>query len=618
MTPLLILVDFQEDFLSTNGLQPHRETLVANANLLLNAFRKRQWKVVHSRITVQRVPDDRMTHWKESEKWLCEVGTPGHAFPELLTPNPQEPVFEKLAFSPWTSPGFSNHVLAEKPDMVVVAGLFTQTCVRETVMGAYERGLRVVLAADAAGSNDPLAAAATMAFLEDRAMPVLGNEELLLQLEFDGPTKLPSPRWNIPQFKPCHSSGNLVMLKDLARTIQCEQETLTATLVEEIKKPLQEARAEVDRCVHLLDSIQSHALNFHKNASLPKSGSQSRRVPHGVVGVITPWNNPLAIPLGKIAAALAYGNTVAWKPSPLSQRISNRLHEMFLEVGFPPAAITMQHGDGRTARTLLNSGVNAVTFSGSSRAGWSILAAATARMLPVQAEMGGNNAVIVCADTNLRDAAQAIARGAFCFAGQRCTAAKRVIVMPGIWERFLDSLREETGRLIWGDPANEGTQVGPLIHWSAVNQMAAVVQRARDGHHLVFQAHGSGSPGPDSYFPPTIICCEEPHAECVQEEHFGPLLVLQKAENFDQALKILNSVRHGLCASLFSDGEANQQAFRDGAQAGLLRINCLPSGAPVSLPFGGWKHSGFGIPEHAEADAQFYTRQQTILIGDIP
>jgi acyl-CoA reductase-like NAD-dependent aldehyde dehydrogenase len=264
----------------------------------------------------------------------------------------------------------------------------------------------------------------------------------------------------------------------------------------------------------------------------------------------------------------------------------------------------------------MNAGpVSAATITGSSAAGYAAQVIGARRRIPLQAELGGNNAAIVMPDANLQQAAREIAAGAFEQAGQRCTANSRVVIHADCRDALLELLVEAAASLIWGDPTQEATQVGPMVSTGHRERVASMVERAvADGARGLWPL-GSEPPTGSfeaAWYPPAILCCGNRAMEIVQEEVFGPVLVVQTARDWDEAMSLCNGVRQGLVASVFSGSRKTIDDFLERAQAGILKVNQSTASAAVDAPFGGWKHSGLGPPEHGEFDCDFYTRPQTI------
>ena len=279
-------------------------------------------------------------------------------------------------------------------------------------------------------------------------------------------------------------------------------------------------------------------------------------------------------------------------------------------------------GNHTTAQTLASHKlVDAVTFTGSTSSGYALQELCARLMRPLQAELGGNNAAIVWDDADLARAAKEIARGAFAFAGQRCTANRRVIVSETVFDAFLSHLKVAAAGMIWNDPLKPDTEIGPVIDSAKREEIDALAASAQ---HAGFPTIRPYQEGNDSelmrsgyYAAPTIICCEQSDHPLVQEESMGPMLIVQRARTFDEALGLCNGVRHGLLAALFTHRADLQHKFQDEARAGMLKLNSSTAGVDVTLPFGGWKASGIGPPEHGESDALFYLRPQAVY-GDFP
>jgi alpha-ketoglutaric semialdehyde dehydrogenase len=282
-------------------------------------------------------------------------------------------------------------------------------------------------------------------------------------------------------------------------------------------------------------------------------------------------------------------------------------------------AVQILTGDRTTAQALAaDRHIDAVTFTGSGLAGYDLQEMCSRRAIPFQAELGGNNAAIVWDDADLPRAAAQIAWGAFGFAGQRCTANRRVIVSAAQAERVWRELHLAASRLLWDDPLDAATEIGPVIHPDKRDELIGQIERAQadGGAHRVTRPFEQRATEPwvqrGAYAQPVIAACDVPAHPLVQEETMGPLLVMQRAEDFDHALALCNGVRQGLAAALFTEDAELRQRFLADAQAGMLKLNTSTAGADVTLPFGGWKASGIGPPEPGPADWMFYTRMQAV------
>jgi acyl-CoA reductase-like NAD-dependent aldehyde dehydrogenase len=292
--------------------------------------------------------------------------------------------------------------------------------------------------------------------------------------------------------------------------------------------------------------------------------------------------------------------------------------ELLARVGFPTGLVGLVLGDRSTAEHLMSSpAVDAVSITGSSAAGCCAQAICAERRIPLQAELGGNNAAIVWSDCDLDDAAAQVAEAAFGSAGQRCTANRRVVVDAACWDPVLARLREAAATIAWGDPLEPDCRVGPLISDSARERVAGCVERAIADGAAVWAPQADGPQAArlaaeGAYYPPTVVCPAAPDAEIVQRESFGPLLVAQRADDWEAALQLLNGVPQGLVAALFTESEARRASFLERAEAGILKLGSATAGVGPQAAFGGWKASGVGPPEHGAGDPEFYTRPQTV------
>ncbi len=333
--------------------------------------------------------------------------------------------------------------------------------------------------------------------------------------------------------------------------------------------------------------------------------------------MITPWNNPVYLAMGKIAPAVIHGNTVVWKPAPEVPEATRWLAQCLAEAGFPEGLVSVLEGDRSESLELMNDQrIAAVTITGSGTAGASARQICARRRIPLQAELGGNNAAIVWPDANLPEAARLVAAGAFELAGQRCTANRRVIVAERCRERFLHLLIQESAALRWGDPLLEETAIGPMVNAVERDRVAGVIERAGARCGEMFWPHGrdvpATAPSTGAWHPPVVVCCDQPGREIVQEETFGPVLVVQTARDWEHAIELCNSVRQGLVAAVFTGSRQIEARFLEEAEAGMLKVNQSTADASVDVPFGGWKDSSLGPPEHGAFDVEFYTRPQTV------
>jgi alpha-ketoglutaric semialdehyde dehydrogenase len=648
MSHALLLVDLQGDFLTTPQLQPPADALIARAAGLLQACRRRQLPVLHIWTTVRREGDDRLPHWRESNRWMCVAGTPGHEPPDALRPVEGEAIIHKTGFNAFADGELDKVLRQTRCDSVIVAGLHMHACVRAVAVECLERGWRVCVAEEAVASNDPIHAAATRRWLAERCVAFESTGALLARLDGRAPPRLihRSPRrsdevlFEIPvagrveiesataaaqagwvKWRQTNSLQRLEILARVAERLEAAAPQFARQMALEIGKPISHGLEEVRRAAANVRDV------IHRAAKRPSITREAaglvRHQPVGVIGIITAWNNPVAIPIGKIAPALAYGNSVVWKPAPAGTRIAQALLVLLHECGVPGDSTCLVSGDHTTAqRIAADPNITAVTLTGSLLAGYAIQEICARRVVPLQAELSGNNAAIVWDDANLADAAAQVAWGAFAFAGQRCTANRRVIVSVARFDALVNELERAAGRLPWGEPLEPATEIGPLISTARRDEDLRLIAAAESNGaaHRVVRLHEQRATEPwaaaGAYAPPVVACCDQPGHALVQEETISPLLVVQRAGDFAQALALCNGVRHGLIASLFSSRDELQRRFLDEAEAGVLKLNAATAGVDVALPFGGWKASGLGPPEHGEGDSLFYTRMQAVYGAD--
>jgi acyl-CoA reductase-like NAD-dependent aldehyde dehydrogenase/nicotinamidase-related amidase len=641
MNAALLLIDLQEDYLSARGIEPAADTLVAQAARLLERCRQRQIPVIHIWTTVSRENDRRLPHWKQNNRWLCVAGTAGHQPPVSLHPVNGEKIIHKSGFNAFADGELERALQQADCDTVVVAGLHLHACVRTTAVECLERGFRVLVADDAVGSNDPIHSAAARRWLAERCAQFVPGHAIQLnggttvQLVHRSPRDSDQILFEVPicgskeisastaaaqdawlKWRRTDTASRCALLEKLASRLDAAGPALARQMALEIGKPVSHSLEEIHRAVANVRDVVRRAAVFEPQ--IQEAGGVVRHRPLGVVALISPWNNPVAIPVGKIAPALAYGNSVIWKPAPAAIRISQVIMHLLHECGLSGGRVQLLTGDHTTAQRLAaHEQVDAVTFTGSVLSGYAMQEICARRAVPLQAELGGNNAAIVWDDADMAHAAAQITWGAFGFAGQRCTANRRAIVSAAHFEKFLSELKSAGEKLVWGDPLETGTDIGPVINLMKRDEQTRLVARAQaTACRTVELFHEMRGKEPwatsGAYVPPVIVCCDQPEHALVQEETMTPLLVIQKAEDFEHALSLNNAVRHGLAASLFSHSKDLHNRFLTEARAGILRLNTSTAGADVRLPFGGWKASGMGPPEHGVADALFYTRMQAV------
>lgn len=342
-------------------------------------------------------------------------------------------------------------------------------------------------------------------------------------------------------------------------------------------------------------------------------------VPLGVVGVITPWNFPVAIPLWKIAPALLYGNTVVFKPAELTPLTATKLVKILEDAGLPAGALNMVVGYGDEVGPALTSDprVTGVSFTGSNRVGRAIQRVVEERGGKAQLELGGKNPVVVLADADLDQAAALTVQGAMMSAGQKCTATSRAIVERAVLEPFTRKVVERVNALVTGDGADEATTVSPIVSAAQRDRVKGYLDLAR-AENVETLAGGGLLEGPEyhgGYFVrPTVYANVRPESRLAQEEIFGPVVGIIPADDYEEAVRIANGVRFGLAASIFTRDIAKGLRFTQDIQAGIVHINGETAGAEPQVPFGGMKESSSFSREQGKAAAHFFTQLKTVYL----
>jgi alpha-ketoglutaric semialdehyde dehydrogenase len=347
--------------------------------------------------------------------------------------------------------------------------------------------------------------------------------------------------------------------------------------------------------------------------------NMSVRAPIGVIGVITPWNFPIAIPSWKIAPALVCGNTVVFKPATDTPLLAERFVELLVEAGLPAGVVNIVHGGGREVgdRIVRHPDVRVITLTGSRETGVEVMRNAADGLKHVHLELGGKNAIIVLDDADLDLAVEGIVWSAFGTSGQRCTAASRVIVQEGAYEQLQARLVSAAERLRLGVGWEDDTDVGPVINQRSLEKIHSYTEIGKDeGAKLLTGGEVASGNGLDKgfYYTPTIFGDVDPQMRIAQEEIFGPTTALIRVGDFDEAIRVSNGIKYGLSSSIFTrDVNKAFRAMRD-LQAGITYINAGTIGAEVHLPFGGTKDTGNGHREAGQAALDVFTEWKSIYV----
>ena len=397
-------------------------------------------------------------------------------------------------------------------------------------------------------------------------------------------------------------------------------EDIAQALAREVGKPIGEARGETGRCVAILRYYAGEAVRENGEvipAQVPGSLQFTLREPLGVIGLITPWNFPVAIPLWKAAPALAFGNTVVLKPAEMASHVATLLAETAAASGLPAGVFNVVPGGGATVGEALMRAneVAAVSFTGSGRIGARVAAIAAERNIRYQTEMGGKNVAIVMPDADVVQAATLTAAGAMRYAGQKCTATSRVVVAHEVEGPFLAELRRQVESLSLGPVTAAHSAIGPVISEQARDS----VKRALDASDAERVYVGSVPDSPDFangwFVPPVVVRGAATDSELAQRELFGPVLAMFPADDLDHAITLANDTSYGLSASLFTRDIRAALKYIRRIKVGLVRVNGDTTGVDPHAPFGGMKGSSSGSREQGPAAREFYTEIKTVQIN---
>lgn len=410
-------------------------------------------------------------------------------------------------------------------------------------------------------------------------------------------------------------------LEKVATELLARRAELGDLLAREEGKTLAEAIAEVARAGQIFRFFAGEALRpgGERLASVrPGIDIEITREPVGVVGIITPWNFPIAIPAWKIAPALAYGNCVVFKPADLVPGSAWALADILSRAGLPAGVFNLVMGPGsRVGQTLIDDPrVDALSFTGSAATGTRVLDGAAPRRAKLQLEMGGKNPLVVLDDADLVVAVECALNGSFFSTGQRCTASSRLIVQKGIYPAFVESLRERMEALVVDDARKPGTQIGPVADGSQLDTDLEYIAIGRqEGARLVCGGERLKRATEGYYLQPALFAEASPGMRIAREEIFGPVACVIPADDYEHALTLANDTDYGLTAGLCTTSLKHATHFKRHAQAGMVMVNVPTAGVDYHVPFGGRKDSSYGPREQGRHAAEFFTTVKTAYTG---
>ncbi|MFD6440718.1 aldehyde dehydrogenase family protein [Peribacillus sp. NPDC060186] len=412
-------------------------------------------------------------------------------------------------------------------------------------------------------------------------------------------------------------------IQKAAQYIEDRAEEYKRQLIVEVGKSYKDAHTEVVRTIRAMRFLAGEAERM-TGETIPSWDAEvlgfTKREPIGVVGVITPWNVPLAIAAWKIATALVCGCTVVFKPSSQTPLISYQLIEAYQAVNLPDGVINVVTGPGSVIGNAIakHKDIKAITFTGSNPVGRQINEHISLRGGRFQAEMGGKNPFVVLEDADLDLATNHVIEGGFGESGQRCTATSRVILLKSIADEFIHLLIEKVKKIKVGDPANKENQMGPVIDRRSMETILEYVEIGRnEGAELLVGGYRltEGECSKGYFVAPTILRGVTPNMRIAQEEIFGPVISIMEVDNYEEALKWANNIEYGLSSTIYTNNMDKAMHFIDHIEAGFTHVNMMTMYSEPHFPFGGIKGTGLGgFREQGSVGIDFYTEWKTAYI----
>ena len=411
------------------------------------------------------------------------------------------------------------------------------------------------------------------------------------------------------------------MLARAAALMEKQKDALARTLCREEGKTLKESLVEVQRSINILEFTAGEGRRMGGEtipSELAKNVAYTIKQPLGVVGAITPWNFPIAIPAWKVAPALVAGNTVVLKPAELTPECAVKVVEIFQEAGAPAGVLNMVLGAGEEVgdELLQDREVRAISFTGSNEVGSHIYSQSARQMKKCQCEMGGKNPVVVLRDADLALATEAVALGAFGSSGQRCTATSRVVVEDAIADEFVKMLVERTRKLKVGSGLDADVDVGPVVDDQQLKTVLRYLETGKkEARQLLGGERLGGREYENGYFvAPTVFDHVSWNSVIAQEEIFGPVLSVIRVADFEEALRVANSVKYGLSSSIYTNDARRIFEFIERIETGITHVNAPTVASEAQIPFGGVKSTGVGLREMGRVAIDFYTELKAVYI----
>jgi aldehyde dehydrogenase (NAD+) len=422
--------------------------------------------------------------------------------------------------------------------------------------------------------------------------------------------------WEDWRLVPAPERGNILFR--FAQLLEQRKPELSDLMTREMGKVKAEAGGDVQEAIDMSYYMGGEGRRLFGQTTpseLRDKFMMSVRMPVGVVGAITPWNFPIAIPAWKLCPALVCGNTVVLKPAEDTPLLAQRFVDLLHEAGLPEGVVQIVHGFGEEAGDALvrHPDVPVITFTGSRETGVLVTKNAADQLKHVHLELGGKNGIIVMEDADVDLAVEGILWSAFGTAGQRCTAASRVIVHRAVYEELQKKLVAGAEKMRIGAPWEDDTQIGPVINETAVEKIHSYTEIGK-GEGAKLLTGGERVEGHGFYYRPTVFADVDAQMRIAQEEIFGPTTALIPVDSFEEAVRAVNSVKYGLSSSIFTrDVNKAFRAMRD-LQTGITYINAGTTGAEVHLPFGGMKQTGNGHREAGQAALDVFTEWKSVYV----
>lgn len=408
------------------------------------------------------------------------------------------------------------------------------------------------------------------------------------------------------------------ILYALAEVLKQRKEELSRLMTQEMGKVLSEARGDVQEAIDMayyMGGEGRRMLGYTAPVEMPDKFGMALRDSVGVIGVITAWNFPVAVPSWKILPALIAGNAVVFKPSEETPATGAAFVQCFEEAGLPPGVLNIVHGASEAGTALVNHpGVRVISFTGSTETGLKVYTAAASVGKKVCLEMGGKNAIIVMDDANLDLAVKAVTWSAYGTTGQRCTATSRLIVQKGIRNELLEALREKAQSLKVGYGLEAGNEVGPIVNQTSLEKVERYVEIGKAEGARVVTGGSRADVGQGYFYQPTLFADVTPEMRIAREEIFGPVLSAIEVSSLEEAIEVNNSVIYGLSSSIFTENvNAAFRAIRD-LTTGIVYINHGTTGAEIQFPFGGTRGTGNGMREAGLTALDSFTEWKSVYV----